>query len=293
MKKDYNNNPEKNNEAPNGGIKEQVFWIALFLIVLMLVGIFIQNFYIMKYENKIAFSGRTSSAGIENPKSWEEVDEKTLDDFDIEGPENDTASKEIKDSSERTFTTKPYEEVTTTATTTSSSMNVTVSEDVIREAKVYIAKLIEETCGERIAIYAREFYKEYQGKVNYGVNFKLRKKAYWLIPEDDGTFTVDCVGLVNLVVHNATGFTLEDEGEYTGFVVPEGNIQEPQVCKPFEFQDVIYDFHPGDILTIDGHQHEVIYIGNDEILDITPSNGLEIKNVHEYKYSKRAQIIGG
>lgn len=274
---------EKDNENYiEESIKKKAFWVMLFLIVLVLVGILIQNFHIMKYEKKIAFSNTSSSADIEG---WEEFDENALDDFNVESP------KEFEDSSERTF--EPYE-ATTTATTESFgvSTNVAVVDAVIREADDTVEQLIENSYGEKVAIYAREFYKEYQGKVKYGVDFELRKKAYWLIPEDDGTFTVDCVGLVNLIVHNATGFSLPDEGGYTGFVIPEdpkGSAQIAQVFEPFKFQDVIYDLHPGDILTVDGRCHEVIYIGNDEILDIT--NGLEIKSVREYKYDKRAQIV--
>lgn len=274
---------EKDNENYiEKSFKERLFWVMLFLIVLVLVGILIQNFHIMKYEKKIAFSNTSSSTGIEG---WEKFDENAIGNFDFESP------KEFEGSSEGTF--KQYEATTTTTTeSVRVSTNVAVVDAVIKEADDTVDQLIENSYGEKVAIYAREFYKEYQGKVKYGVDFELRKKAYWLIPEDDGTFTVDCVGLVNLIVHNATGFSLPDEGEYSGFVIPEGpkgSAQIAQVLEPFKFQDVIYDLHPGDILTVDGRGHEVIYIGNDEILDIT--NGLEIKSVREYKYDKRAQIV--
>lgn len=144
--------------------------------------------------------------------------------------------------------------------------------------------------GEQIASFAREFYKNYKDKVKFGYDTESRERAYWFTPGNDGTYTIDCIGLVNLVVHEATGFELTKEEMNQGFVIPKVENQKSITIEPFKFQNVIYDFHPGDILVVDGSQNVVIYIGDNEILEIT-ENGLQIASVNKYKYFHRAQVV--
>lgn len=144
--------------------------------------------------------------------------------------------------------------------------------------------------GEQIARFAREFYKDYKDKVKFGYDTESRERAYWFTPGNDGKYTIDCIGLVNLVVHEATGFELTKEEMNQGFVTPKLKNHKSIVIEPFELQDVIYDFHSGDVLVVDGSQNVVIYIGDNEILEIT-ENGLQIASVHKYKYFHRAQIV--
>lgn len=149
------------------------------------------------------------------------------------------------------------------------------------------------TNGEKIATYTKSFYEEYATECVYDLNCERRAKAYNL-EKVEGKFHMDCVGFTNLVVHQATGLELEDDGAYSFFVAPImcGSDESPRASNGASIVSWSYEeeqLKPGDVLCVKNMQHIVIYVGNGEIIQIT-NEGLRCSPLDTYDYSAIARV---
>ncbi len=159
--------------------------------------------------------------------------------------------------------------------------------------------MTQEEAGTYIASYATNFTKEHGPETVYSLINSDRKMAYNL-QKVEGYYRMDCVGFVNLVLHQSIGLdipiTASGDG---GFVVPFGDswgydnqngnfFNDLGQCTPSD----IGAFMPGDIIA--NGRHVMIYIGNGQVAHCAGwGDGVTINSFEEvynhYYYDKGYQ----
>ena len=107
----------------------------------------------------------------------------------------------------------------------------------------------------------------------------------------NGIYHFDCVGWVSFAVHQS--LKMGDE-TFTYFAVPPGNGNNPFFTNGFELvkgsstdnsvRITLEDLQPGDILFATGHNHVLIYVGNDTVIH-SSSGTLSRDNVYQAESS--------
>lgn len=132
-----------------------------------------------------------------------------------------------------------------------------------------VSAMSQEEAGTYIARYAMNFYNDKGELVNYEVDYTKRNYCVntgkpW---EATGTYDIDCVGFVALVIKQSIHLQSDDgtvENGGNGYVVPTQWASDTQF-------EVVYDLKPGDILA--NYHHVMIYVGGGMIVHCDGGHG--------------------
>lgn len=147
--------------------------------------------------------------------------------------------------------------------------------------------------GRQIANWSIAFYNEHKSQCTYDSSYGEPREISYSMPIDDtSTYCFDCVGWVSFAIHHATGLGGKS---FTYFASPQSGVYKESGFESVwtgHAYNTDSSWSTGDILIISDKDapHVGIYIGNNEVIDMTSTDGLRRVSVNKFAHKAITEV---